>query len=522
MIPAAFDYVRADSADEAIALIAEHGDDAKFLAGGMSLLPLMKLRLATPTVLVDVGRVARPVVRPRRAATTSRSARSPVTATSRPTTCSRAECGVLRGRRRAGRRQPGAPPRHDRRFGRARRSRVRPPGGAARARRDVRGAGPGRRAHDRRAPTSSRASSRPRSRPTSCSPRSACPKTGANGFAYEKFNRRAQDWAIVGAVAARVNGAHARRARQHGLDAAARAPRSRHALAQGASAADAAARRGRGHRAAGRPQRVARVPRAPRAGARPARARGALSATARRGRVLAAGPRRRGSAATSRSRCSTLGGRPLRRVRARRRDRRAGCAPVVRRRLRRPGRGRACRDGRRRSCATTRPSAGIASSLQAALARARAATPRSTRSSSASPTSRSSARTRTGGSRRAYDDGAPARGRDLRGVRGNPGAASPARTGPRRSSSTATRGRGCSCAATARSRYRATAPATRPTSTPPKTSPRWRHDGDHRQLPSEHARSTTPGRCCSTSSASRRACPARSCKRSRATSTAAS
>ena len=57
MIPAAFDYVRAGSADEAISLIGEHGEDAKFLAGGHSLLPLMKLRLAQPTVLVDIGRV---------------------------------------------------------------------------------------------------------------------------------------------------------------------------------------------------------------------------------------------------------------------------------------------------------------------------------------------------------------------------------------------------------------------------------------------------------------------------------
>lgn len=57
MIPAAFDYVRAGSADEAVGLLAEHGDDAKLLAGGMSLLPLMKLRLAVPAVLVDVGRV---------------------------------------------------------------------------------------------------------------------------------------------------------------------------------------------------------------------------------------------------------------------------------------------------------------------------------------------------------------------------------------------------------------------------------------------------------------------------------
>ena len=57
MIPAAFEYARAGSVDEAIALLGEHGDDAKLLAGGHSLLPLMKLRLATPSVLVDVGRL---------------------------------------------------------------------------------------------------------------------------------------------------------------------------------------------------------------------------------------------------------------------------------------------------------------------------------------------------------------------------------------------------------------------------------------------------------------------------------
>ena len=57
MIPAPFDYVRAGSAEEAIAALAEHGDEAKLLAGGMSLLPLMKLRLATPAMLVDIGRV---------------------------------------------------------------------------------------------------------------------------------------------------------------------------------------------------------------------------------------------------------------------------------------------------------------------------------------------------------------------------------------------------------------------------------------------------------------------------------
>ena len=58
MIPAAFDYVRAGSTEEAISLIGEHGEDAKFIAGGHSLLPLMKLRLAQPSVLVDIGRLS--------------------------------------------------------------------------------------------------------------------------------------------------------------------------------------------------------------------------------------------------------------------------------------------------------------------------------------------------------------------------------------------------------------------------------------------------------------------------------
>ncbi|HVB52545.1 MAG TPA: FAD binding domain-containing protein [Acidimicrobiales bacterium] len=58
MIPASFDYVRAGSLDEAIALLKEHGDEAKLLAGGHSLLPLMKLRLAQPAMLVDIGRLS--------------------------------------------------------------------------------------------------------------------------------------------------------------------------------------------------------------------------------------------------------------------------------------------------------------------------------------------------------------------------------------------------------------------------------------------------------------------------------
>jgi carbon-monoxide dehydrogenase medium subunit len=57
VIPAPFTYRRAGSVAEALDLVAEHGEDAKFLAGGHSLLPLMKLRLALPEVLIDLGRV---------------------------------------------------------------------------------------------------------------------------------------------------------------------------------------------------------------------------------------------------------------------------------------------------------------------------------------------------------------------------------------------------------------------------------------------------------------------------------
>ena len=58
MIPAAFEYVRATSLDDALARLADGGGSAKAIAGGQSLLPLMKLRLARPETLVDIGRLA--------------------------------------------------------------------------------------------------------------------------------------------------------------------------------------------------------------------------------------------------------------------------------------------------------------------------------------------------------------------------------------------------------------------------------------------------------------------------------
>jgi 2-furoyl-CoA dehydrogenase FAD binding subunit len=58
MKPAAFDYVRCDSAAEAIGLLAEHGDEARVLAGGQTLLAALNMRLAQPRVLVDISRCA--------------------------------------------------------------------------------------------------------------------------------------------------------------------------------------------------------------------------------------------------------------------------------------------------------------------------------------------------------------------------------------------------------------------------------------------------------------------------------
>ena len=58
MIPASFDYVRPGSLEEVLAILRDHEGEAKVLSGGYSLLPLMKLRLARPALVVDIGRVA--------------------------------------------------------------------------------------------------------------------------------------------------------------------------------------------------------------------------------------------------------------------------------------------------------------------------------------------------------------------------------------------------------------------------------------------------------------------------------
>jgi carbon-monoxide dehydrogenase medium subunit len=237
VIPAAFDYVRAGTAAEAVSLIGEHGEDAKFLAGGMSLLPLMKLRLSTPSVLVDVGRVRDlsyvrdagdhlaigALTRHRDLETSDLLAK---------------ECGVLRAvAAQVGDNQvrhrgtiggsvahgdpasdlPAALLALDATFV------VQGPGGT----RSIA-------ANDFFEGFLETALA-PEELLTEIQVR----KSGPSGYAYEKFNRRAQDWAIVGAVAARVNGGtHVALVNMGATPLRARAVET--ALAQGASAADAA------------------------------------------------------------------------------------------------------------------------------------------------------------------------------------------------------------------------------------------------------------------------------------------
>jgi len=205
VIPAAFEYVRAGSADEVVAALGEHGDEAKVIAGGMSLLPLMKLRLATPTVLVDAGRIDElsyvrdvgdhlaigALTRHRDLETSELLGES---------------CGVLRGvAAEVGDNQV----RHRGTLG----------GSVAH----------GDPASDLPAvllaldatfvaqgPSGSRELAaaaffegflETALAPDELLTEVRVPKTGPDGWAYQKFNRRAQDWAIVGALAVRVAGA---------------------------------------------------------------------------------------------------------------------------------------------------------------------------------------------------------------------------------------------------------------------------------------------------------------------------
>jgi carbon-monoxide dehydrogenase medium subunit len=237
VIPAAFDYVRAGSADEAVSLLAQHGDDAKLLAGGHSLLPLMKLRLATPGVLVDVGRVAElSYVR-------DAGDEIAVGALTRHrdvevSDALRADCGILshvagmvgdpqvRHRGTIGGSIAHGDPASDLP------AVVLALGGTLVAQ------GPsGQR--EIAASDFFRGFLETALAPDELLTEIRVPKL-AGGWSYQKFNRRAQDWAIVGAAAARVNGG-TNVALVNMAATPVRATSVEQALAGGASVADAAA-----------------------------------------------------------------------------------------------------------------------------------------------------------------------------------------------------------------------------------------------------------------------------------------
>ena len=238
MIPAAFEYVRADSIEGASAALTEHGDEAKLLAGGMSLLPLMKLRLAVPSVLVDVGRLddlryvrdggdhlaIGALSRHRDLETDALLA---------------SECGVLRvvaaevgdnqvrHRGTIGGSAAHGDPASDL------------PAVLLALDADLVARGPGGErviaAADFFAGFLETALA-----PDELLTEIRVPKTGPNGFAYEKFNRRAQDWAIVGALAVQAHDS-TRVALVNMGATPLRASRVEAALAGGTSVADAAA-----------------------------------------------------------------------------------------------------------------------------------------------------------------------------------------------------------------------------------------------------------------------------------------
>ena len=239
MIPVAFDYVRARLGRRARSRCsAEHGDDAKLLAGGHSLLPMMKLRLAAPELLVDIGRIAelRYVAGRRRRGRDRRGHAAPRRWRLRRR-CA-AEVPLLRARR--------ADASATRRCATAARSAARsrtptrpptcpPPCWRSTATVVLRG--PAGRAAGAGDGASSPGCSRRRVEPGRAARRGpGAARPARAGWAYEKFTRRANDWAIV-AVAV-VDG---RVALVNMGPTPLRASATEAALADGASIADAAA-----------------------------------------------------------------------------------------------------------------------------------------------------------------------------------------------------------------------------------------------------------------------------------------
>ena len=149
MIPAAFDYVAPTTVEEALAALAQHGDEAKIIAGGQSLLPVLRMRLNAPEWIIDLGKIeSLRGIRDDGDAIVIGAMTPHVGGRLRP--AGRRARGADHQGGRAPRRRPGAAPRHLRRRARARRPGRRPRGARRwRSAREFVIAGSGRHPHGR-------------------------------------------------------------------------------------------------------------------------------------------------------------------------------------------------------------------------------------------------------------------------------------------------------------------------------------------------------------------------------------
>ena len=251
MIPAAFDYVAPTTVEEALSALAEHGDEAKIIAGGQSLLPVLRMRLNAPEMVIDLGRID-----------SLRGVRDDGDAIviGAMTPHSRRRVGPARRRARrtgdqggrAPRRRPGPAPRHVRRRAGARRPGRRPRRSGTGAGCAVRDRRVGRHPDRRGAATSSSTSSRPRSATTRSSPRSGSPSTRAGARTTRSSS------------GSPTSGRSSRSRRRSGSDGGTIAEARVGLTNMGSTPVRARGRRGGAGRAAGRPRTAyARRPRRP-------------------------------------------------------------------------------------------------------------------------------------------------------------------------------------------------------------------------------------------------------------------
>ena len=209
MIPATFNYVRASSVEEALGLLGSGNSGTKLIAGGHSLLPLLKLRLAAVDTLVDIGRIEEL----KSAAFMTRGSGYLIRPLTTYADLMTSDVGSHRGRGRRpahDRRRPSQEPGHHRRRDRPRRSGLGHAGGPARSRCDDRGPiEPGRPVHPDRRVLRRFRSSRPW-RPTRSSPRSGFRRSGHSARRTSRWSSRRRATRSSGSPSSRGGVATAR------------------------------------------------------------------------------------------------------------------------------------------------------------------------------------------------------------------------------------------------------------------------------------------------------------------------